>query len=174
MIDKNRDLAKIKEKIQVQQGKYNALIQSYIPNKKKTTLTKILEFTKLKKTEEARLKKYEVTINQFQAQQQVLVDTITREAEISFQKNKEKKSGSIVREMAARVLTDIRSTIDSVTDKITRETVSSSKGGKKMNKTIRHYLKKKNKKSINHRNKKTRNTKKCKNMKKPRKTYKKR
>lgn len=177
IIDKNVDLKKLNEKIAVQEGKYNALIESYNPNKKKSTLTKILEFTKIKKTDEAKLKKYQVTITGFQQQQIELVQRIKREAEISFQKNKEKKSGTIVRVMAQTVLNDIKTAIDSLTSRIvsTISVSASSRGGKKMNKTIRHYSKKKNKKSINHRNKKTRNTKKPrKTYKKPRKTYKKR
>jgi hypothetical protein len=158
-------LRKIESKLAIQENKLQEIIASYNPNKKKSMLSKFLEFTTITKSDEKKIEKIRGTIGKDEKTKTDEIAKITADVTLKFNKSESTKNNSVARGMVRTILTDINNTFTRINTNIigafkdafksaVDEDVTKKGGNKKLNKTIKRVSKKYYKKTKKHHKKK--------------------
>ena len=160
-------MTKLEAKILEQENKLKFIINTYNPDKKKSVFTKLLEFTNIKKTDQKKIDSAKKKLDDATRDRQSLIDNITKEVQNEFESKRLKRNSQNVRGIIKTILVDVTKNLHEITNKISSfvsplqlssdSSCSQTIGGKrKLNKTIKHFLKKHHKKTKKHHKKKER------------------
>jgi hypothetical protein len=141
---KDKNLKKIKDKISVHQQSMDLLIKNYAVPKKKSILDFMDIFSKPDKT---KIDKLRAKIDKLKSDEQKMIFQIGEQVEQSFKDKIQKKNGTHVRNIVKNIIINVQKKINNIVNNITSK---NPKGGKKLNKTIKHISKRHYKKTKKH------------------------
>jgi hypothetical protein len=154
-------LRKIESKLAIQENKLQEIIASYNPDKKKSMLSKFLDFTNLTKPHAKQVDKLKTEIAKSKIEAARVTVEVTADVTLKFNKSESTKNNSVARGMVRTILTDINNTFTRINTNIIgafkgafKEGAARKGGNKKLNKTIKHFSKKYYKKTKKHHKKK--------------------